>query len=154
MPAEASQGVVMATILIVDDHATNREYLVTLLGYIGHRLLEAADGAEALALAKKDKPDLVIADILMPTMDGYEFVRQLRADPQLADIRVIFYTAHYHEREASALAHRCGVDHILTNPSEPQVVLRTVEAALGLVPPPPTPPPPDEFEREHLRLLT
>ncbi len=90
----------MATILIVDDRLANREFLVTLLGYAGHRLLQAADGAEALAIVRAEHPDLVIADILMPTMDGYEFVRRIRADPAIAATPVIFYTAHYHEREA------------------------------------------------------
>src|ERR1700726_1669612 len=107
-------GIAMATILIVDDRPANREYLTTLLGYGGHRLLQAADGAEALATARADHPDLVIADILMPTMDGYEFVRQLRADPAVAATPVIFFTAHYHEQEARALADACGVVHILT----------------------------------------
>ena len=92
----------MATILIVDDRPSNREYLVTLLGYGGHRLLEAADGAEGLAAAKIVHLDLVIADILMPTMDGYEFVRRLRAEPALAGIPVIFFTAHYHERRGAS----------------------------------------------------
>jgi len=144
----------MATILIVDDYPTNREFLVTLLGYRGHRLLEAADGAEALAQARAERPDLVIADILMPTMDGYEFVRQLRADPAIAQIQVIFYTAYYHEREAQALAQACGVAHILTKPSEPEAVLRTVDAALAGATPPPAPPAQDEFDREHMRLMT
>ena len=90
----------MATILIVDDRPANREFLMTLLGYGGHRLLQAADGAEALATARAERPDLVIADILMPTMDGYEFVRQLRADPAIARTPVVFCTAHYHEGEA------------------------------------------------------
>ena len=143
----------MATILIIDDQPTNREYLVTLLGYGGHRLLQAADGAEGLAVAKAELPDLVIADILMPTMDGYEFVRQLRADPAIASVPVIFYTAHYHEREAQALAHACGVFHVLTKPCEPEVVLRTVDAALDVAPIP-APPLAEGFDRGHLRLLT
>src|ERR1700682_2357815 len=87
----------MATILVADDRPTNREFLVTLLGYSGHRLLEAADGAEALAAARAVHVDLVISDILMPTMDGYELVHQLRADSGLAGTPVIFCTAHYHE---------------------------------------------------------
>jgi two-component system cell cycle sensor histidine kinase/response regulator CckA len=74
----------LATILVVDDCATNREFLVKLLGYQQHRLLEASDGAEALMQVRAHRPDLVITDILMPTMDGYEFVRQLRADPAIA----------------------------------------------------------------------
>src|SRR4051812_43791783 len=63
---------IMATILIVDDRPSNREFLVTLLGYNGHHLLQASDGAEALGVVRTLHPDLIIADILMPTMDGYE----------------------------------------------------------------------------------
>ncbi len=148
----------MATILVVDDRAANREYLVTLLRYGGHRLVEAADGAEGLAAVRADRPDLVIADILMPTMDGYEFVRQLRADPAVAATRVVFYTAHYHEAEARALAATCGVAAVLTKPAEPELVIRTVEAVLRTPPDarptPPPPPDPGAFDREHLRLLT
>jgi PAS domain S-box-containing protein len=143
----------MATILIVDDRPANREFLVVLLGYGGHRLLEAADGAEGLTVTRLERPDLVIADILMPTMDGYEFVRQLRADPAVAGTRVIFYTANYHSQEAHALARSCGVAHVLTKPCEPEVILRTVEEALGHAPPPAAAPA-TEFGREHVRLLT
>ena len=74
----------MATILIVDDRPSNRQFLTTLLGYGGHRLLEAGDGAAALGLVRADRPDLIITDILMPTMDGYEFVQHVRADPDVA----------------------------------------------------------------------
>ena len=143
----------MATILIVDDRRENREYLMTLLGYGGHRLFEAVDGAEGLASARAEHPDLIIADILMPTMDGYELVRQLRADLAIAQTPVIFYTAHYHEREAQALARTCGVSSVITKPSEPEAVLRAVEAALGLAPPAAPPPATGEFDREHMRLL-
>ena len=74
----------MSTILVVDDRSTNRQLLVTLLGYSGHTLLEAVNGVEALALAQAEHPDLVITDILMPVMDGFEFVQALRADSTLA----------------------------------------------------------------------
>src|SRR6058998_3180208 len=144
----------MATILIVDDQPANRDYLMTLLGYAHHRLLEAADGAEALALARAVPPDLVIADILMPTMDGYEFVRQVRADPSIERTAVVFYSAHYLEREARDLAQACGVSFIITKPSEPEVVLRTIDAALAhhaLAAPPPSG---EAFDREHVRVVT
>jgi putative two-component system response regulator len=143
----------MATILIIDDQPTIREYLVTLLGYGGHRLLQAADGAEALVTARAEHPDLVIADILMPTMDGYEFVRQLRATSEIAQTPVIFHTATYLEREANALARECGVLHLLSKPCMPDVVLRTVNAALSsqsFDAPVPRP----AFNHQHLRLLT
>ena len=144
----------MATILVVDDSQTNRDFLVTLLRYQGHSVLEAADGAEALEVVRTIHPDLIISDILMPTMDGYEFVRQLRADPALAHTPVIFSSAHYLGQEASALAQQCGVTFTLPKPSEPETVLRVVAAALGTSPAPSTPPKAEEFDRAHLQLLT
>ncbi|OGG54301.1 MAG: hypothetical protein A3F84_14725 [Candidatus Handelsmanbacteria bacterium RIFCSPLOWO2_12_FULL_64_10] len=147
----------MAKILIVDDVSTNRELLVTLLGYGGHRLIEASDGAEALDITRAERPDLVIADILMPTMDGYEFVRRLRQDADVARTPVIYYTANYHMAEAKRLAKAAGVHYLLVKPVDPQVVLSTVEAALGTAESAPLAPPPEvpeAFDREHLRLVT
>ncbi len=123
----------MATILIVDDHVLNRDFLKTLLAYGGHALLEAADGRAALAMVLGNRPDLVISDILMPNMDGYEFVAHLREqdDPAVANIPIIFYTAAYREREASVMAQACGVRWVLAKPSDPEVILATVREALG-----------------------
>src|ERR1041384_3720649 len=143
----------MATILIVDDRAANRDLLATILGYKGHRVLEAGDGKEALASVKRERPDLIISDILMPTMDGYEFVRWLRTDPNTADIPVIFSTAHYLDREAAALAKACGVSQTVYKPLDPETVLSAVDAALGVVHGD-VPPLPPKFDREHMQLLT
>jgi diguanylate cyclase (GGDEF)-like protein/PAS domain S-box-containing protein len=124
-----------ATILIVDDHVLNREFLITLLGYGGHRLIEAGNGIEGLKMVHKERPDLVISDILMPNMDGYEFVTRLHADPATANVPVIFYTAIYREREAINMAETCGVRWVLPKPSDPDVILRTVHEALGMTAP-------------------
>src|SRR5260221_1993852 len=121
----------MATILIVDARPRTRQFLVTMLGYGGHRLLEAANGAEALERVHAERPDLVITDILMPTMDGYEFVGRLRADSDLAPIPVIFYTATYSEPQAKALADSCGVHIVLPKPCDPERILAAVNEALG-----------------------
>jgi diguanylate cyclase (GGDEF)-like protein/PAS domain S-box-containing protein len=134
LPPETADAPKRATILIVDDHVLNREFLITLLGYGGHRLLDAANGVEALAIVHKEKPDLVISDILMPNMDGYEFVTQLHASPETADLPVIFYTATYREREATQMARTCGVRWVLPKPSDPEVILDTVNEALGIAP--------------------
>lgn len=122
----------IATILIVDDHVLNREFLMTLLGYSGHRLLEASSGMEGLKVMENEKPDLVISDILMPNMDGYEFVNRIRSQPELAQVPIIFYTATYREREAMAVAEACGVRWVLPKPSDPDVILKTVHQALGM----------------------
>jgi len=143
----------VATILIIDDRPINRAFLVTLLGYHGHRLVEAADGTEGLVVARAVHPDLVITDILMPTMDGYEFVRRLRADPALTQTPVVFWSAYYLEQEAHALAQACGVAYLLVKPCEPEEILRTVDVALGHAPTPATAPP-ETFDREHLQVLT
>jgi diguanylate cyclase (GGDEF)-like protein/PAS domain S-box-containing protein len=131
-----------ATILLVDDHVLNREFLRTLLGFGGYRLLEAPGGADALKMAAAERPDLVISDILMPHMDGYEFVRGLRAMPSCADVPVIFYTAAYREQEANKMAAECGVDRVLAKPSGPDVILAAVSAALGTSDPGPASSPP------------
>ena len=141
----------MATILIVDDHVLNRQFLMVLLGYSGHSLIEAADGAEGLELACARRPDLVIADILMPNMDGYEFVTRLRAIPSIAATPVIFYTAAYHEREASLMAMACGVKWVLPKPSDPDLILQTVHEALG-TPVKPQPPAYSAAQPEQVRL--
>nr|WP_319565206.1 EAL domain-containing protein [uncultured Rhodoferax sp.] len=144
----------MAKILVVDDQAENRLLVVTLIDSLGHQALEASDGVEALALVRSEHPDLVISDILMPTMDGYEFVRQLREDAALAATEVIFYSAHYREREARNLAKACGVSHVLIKPCEPQDILLAINQALAHVAQPPTAPNAQVFSSQHLRLMT
>ncbi|MEQ8230843.1 MAG: EAL domain-containing protein [Gammaproteobacteria bacterium] len=121
----------MTTILVVDDNADNRDLLAAVLAPCGYRVLEAADGFTGLALARREQPRLIISDILMPAMDGYEFVQQLRADPRVAAIPVVFYSAWYQGQEAARLARDCGVEHLLTKPCEPEEIITTVAAALA-----------------------
>ena len=144
----------MAKILIVDDIAANRRLLVAILEHEGHKIFEAVDGMDALSVARVELPDLVISDILMPSMDGYEFVRQLRAEPQLSHIPVIFHTAHYHEHEARHLAQRCQVACVLVKPSNVEQILAAVKTALAGTAPQRTEVGAAEFDREHLQLLT
>src|ERR1700732_3800207 len=144
----------MAKILIVDDNATNRKLLTALLNHEGHVTIEAVDGADGLASARAERPHLVISDILMPTMDGYEFVRQLRADPQLGDTPVIFHTAHYHEFAARQLAQTCRVARVLAKPSNVAEIREAVQQALAVIPTPANDAITEEFDREHLRLLS
>jgi PAS domain S-box-containing protein len=142
----------MATILIVDDHESNRDLLTTLLGYRHHQTVEARDGMEGLDLARTARPDLIITDILMPSMDGYEFTRRLRNDPAIAATPVVFYSAHYLMQEAQALSAKCGVKYVVAKPAEPEELLRTVDAALGTQAVPAGPV--EDFDRDHIRVLT
>lgn len=152
----------MALILVVDDRPANRDLMSTILGYQRHQVLEAGDGAAALSLLDTHQPDLIISDILMPSMDGFEFVRRLRARPSAADIPVIFSSAHYLTAEAKALAATCGVWHILPKPIEPEDLIRLTHEILSAgentaTPTSPAPPPvagAETFGEAHLRLLT
>jgi DNA-binding NarL/FixJ family response regulator len=142
----------MAKVLVLDDRPVNRELVVDMLVLDRHQVFEASDGAEGLALVRAERPQVVISDILMPTMDGYEFVRRLRADPDIAHTEVIFYTAHYREREAHNLAEACGVFRVLVKPCEPDEILRAVDDALeaGRVGSASVP---QGFVNQHVRLL-
>ena len=120
----------MATILIVDDCPENRKHFVTPLHHQGHRLLEAADGANALELARSERPHLIIADAQVPRMDGYEIVRHLRSDREMAQTRIILYSDRDFQHEAIALAHAVDVPVVLPKPSQPEEVVRMVDLAL------------------------
>jgi len=118
-------------ILVVDDNAPNREYLQTLLSYKGHRVIVAVDGREALPLIRSERPDLVIADLLMPNMDGFELTHAVRSDAALAHTAIIYCTATYHAREVEMLARSLGVLQIIEKPSEPEAILKLVDAVLA-----------------------
>jgi PAS domain S-box-containing protein len=126
----------MAKILVVDDDAESRGLYAALLTRFGHCVLEARDGAEALQLARREKPDLIIADILMPTMNGHEFVSRVREDSALEGVSIVFQTASCLEAEASALGKSCGVSHLIVKRCEPEAILGAVNDALGLPPQP------------------
>jgi len=104
-----------AIILIVDDVAANRETLRELFAAENYRLLEAANGLAALQLAAKTPPDLVLLDVIMPGMDGYEVCRRLRADGRLAEVPVIMVTA-FDEQAARLAGLEAGADDFITKP--------------------------------------
>jgi signal transduction histidine kinase/DNA-binding LytR/AlgR family response regulator len=143
----------MSVILVLDDHADNRALLATVLGHLGHTVLQAATGEQALDLASTTKPELIIADLVMPGMNGYEFVRELRGKPRLNNTRVVFCTAVYEQSEVRDLAANCGVEHILVKPCEPEEIIRVVGDALASGDGPAPYVVDDEFDREQLRVL-
>ena len=126
----------MTRVLILDDRAINRQVLTTLLAYKEFETREADDGLEGLQVVQEWTPDLAIVDIVMPRMDGIEFVRHLRIDPRFAALPVIFYTASYDAAAAQRIARQSDVAHVLMKPSEPERILETIERALGKSLPP------------------
>lgn len=121
----------MATIVIVDDEKPSRTTLGWCLRHDGHTTHEAGDAIEGMRLARTLHPDLIISDVLMPETDGFEFVRQLRADSALAAIPVILWSSIYQDEAARELARSCGVAHFLTKPVELDSVRRAVHEALA-----------------------
>ena len=119
-------------ILIVDDEPTNLNLLRQILKSAGYQLAFARDGVGALEGAKRHQPDLILLDIMMPGMDGYEVCRQLKSDPGTAHMTVIFVTA-MGEVEDETEGFAAGAVDYITKPVSPPVVLARVEAHLQLV---------------------
>jgi two-component system, cell cycle sensor histidine kinase and response regulator CckA len=143
----------MATVLIVDDLPINRDLMRTLLMHHGHRVLEAGDGVEALDRIADEIPDLVVTDVMMPRMDGYQLVREMRAKPETAGVPVIFATANYLDHEAAPLALGYGVRHVLTKTDEPGKLLDVINAELGGERTCEPIPIDEGLTREHLRIV-
>ena len=147
----------MGRVVVIDDSAPDRQLMQTLLKHAGHTVLLCADGAEGLAVIKREKPDLIITDLITPSIDGYDLARAVRADPSTAFTPIIMQTAHYLESEVRQLAAQIGIQQVMLKPFEPQAFLDNVAKALGdraalersegAVPG-------TEFYVEHLELVT
>jgi CheY-like chemotaxis protein len=117
------------TILIVEDVALNRDLLVQLLED-EYRLVVAADGMAALEQALRVKPDLILMDLSLPRMDGWEATRRLKADADLAQIPVIVLSAHA-MRGDEERARASGCDDFLTKPIDETLLYQTLARHLG-----------------------
>jgi len=149
----------MTRILIVDDQPQNRYLLEVLLKHHGFGVVSASNGAEALAAAREEPPDLIVSDVLMPVMDGFALCRQWRADETLGAIPFIFYTATYTQPKDEQFALSLGADRYIIKPSEPKVLAAVVKEVLEesrRKRPPSTPKPLGEemeFFRQHNAVL-
>ena len=114
----------MKTILIVEDVELNRDLLIQMLED-RYRLIVAEDGETALARARADKPDLVLMDLSLPRMDGWEATRRLKSDQALRDIPVVVLSAHA-MRAHEQSARDSGCDEFLTKPIDETLLYRTL----------------------------
>lgn len=119
----------MKTVLIVEDIELNRELLAQLLED-DHRLVFAKDGLAALELAAEARPDLILMDLSLPLMDGWEATRRLKADASLAHIPVIALSAHA-MRGDEERARASGCDDYLTKPIDETLLFALVARHLG-----------------------
>ena len=119
----------MTHILIIEDDQPTRENLELILDMEGFSVRTAPDGQTGLALARSQRPDLIICDISMPGMDGYGVLRQLRADPEHPDIPFIFLTARG-ERQDQRLGMNLGADDYLCKPVDAEDLLGAIQTRL------------------------
>ncbi len=123
----------MPTILIADDSTTIRKVVQSVLGAAGHTVLGAVHGREALELARSHRPQLVLCDVLMPELTGYEVTEALKRDPALRSIPIVLLFGAFEPFDEERAA-RCGAVGHLAKPFDPRQLLRRVEEVLVAFP--------------------
>jgi len=128
-------------ILVAEDNEDSRKLLTKQLRAYGHDVRSTANGAEALAEALKDPPEILVTDILMPEMDGFQLCMEWKLNEKLRGIPVVFYTATYTSDEDETFALSLGAEAFVRKPAEAEAFMRTlsevVEKAGSALPPPP-----------------
>jgi two-component system, cell cycle response regulator DivK len=117
-------------VLLVEDNEDNLVVYRTILEHVGFQVIEARDGEEGVARARSDNPDIILMDISIPKMDGWEATDRLKADEKTSGIPIIALTAHALE-EDRLKAMRAGCDGYLAKPVEPRRVVQEVEKFIG-----------------------
>ena len=120
----------MKKILIADDRSEVVELVKVTLEGEGYRTIDASDGREALEKIRKEKPDLVLLDIVMPKMDGFEVLSQLKKDPVLKEIPIIMLTAKGQKPDQEK-GRRLGAQDYIAKPFSPSALLKRIEEILA-----------------------
>jgi two-component system, cell cycle response regulator DivK len=118
------------TVLLVEDNEDNRAIYALLLAHNGFHVIEADNGNDGVRLARERVPDVILMDISVPVIDGWEATRLIKSDPATQQILVIALTAHA-LAEHRQRSYAAGCDGYLSKPCEPGTVLREVERLLG-----------------------
>jgi len=121
----------MPLILVVDDNNESRYMLEVLLQRNGFETIAATNGKEAFEMAQARRPDLIIADILMPVMDGFSLCKELKSDKGLKRMPFVFYTATYTEPKDVEFGLSLGADRFLIKPQEVEVLLQIFREVLS-----------------------
>lgn len=117
-------------ILIVDDDLDTLRLVGLMLQRQGYQIIAASNGPQALVLAEKEQPHLILLDIMMPEMDGYEVARRIRANPITATIPIIMFTAKS-QVEDKVMGYEAGADDYITKPTQPRELFAKMRAVLG-----------------------
>jgi two-component system, cell cycle response regulator DivK len=116
-------------ILVIEDTEDNRQIIRDLLSSVGYELIEAADGAEGVAMAESHHPDLILMDIQLPEMDGYEATRRIRAIPDLIKVPIIAVTSYALSGD-EAKTRAAGCDGYVAKPFSPRQLLAKIREFL------------------------
>ena len=119
----------MTKILVVEDQEDNRQILRDLLASVDYEMVEAENGQEALTAVTEHKPDLILMDIQLPILDGYEATRRIKADPALRSIPIIAVTSYALSGDESK-ARAAGCDDFIPKPYSPRQLLAKVRQYL------------------------
>ena len=117
-------------ILVVEDTADNREIIRDMLDAAGYAMIEAVNGAQGVRLAESEKPDLILMDMQMPEIDGYEATRQIKAVPALAHIPIIAVTS-YALAGDEAKTRAAGCDDYVAKPFSPRLLMQKIRTHIG-----------------------
>ena len=117
-------------ILLIEDSDVMRALLQDRLEYAGYSVAEAADGEAGLAAAAKERPDLILLDIMMPKLDGIAVCRQIKADPLLRHIPVIFLTVKAQDKDIKE-GYAAGADGYITKPYEIEIIISEIKKHLA-----------------------
>jgi two-component system cell cycle response regulator DivK len=117
-------------ILVVEDQEDLRGVLRDLLTGSGYAVIEAGDGEAGVAKAKSDRPDLILMDIQMPVIDGYDATRRIKVDPALTSIPIVAVSSFAMKGDEEK-ARAAGCDHYVTKPYSPMQLLRLIRGFLG-----------------------
>jgi|ERR1700687_5415529 len=129
-PGMRPRGLMPKKILVVEDDTDNRCIVAKVLSVEGYQVIEAIDGVEALAQARAEHPDLILMDLALPNMDGWEATRRLKSDPATRSIPVVALTA-FAMRGDEEQARAAGCDDYIPKPARPVAIREVVKKYIG-----------------------
>ena len=128
-PAIEEDGVIQRAILSAEDNPANRKMIRDLLGKLGYRIIEALNGEEVIEMARAEHPDLILMDIQLPRISGYEAATKIKSIPELKNIPIIAVTSYAFSGDERR-AYEAGCDDYIAKPYRPRLLVEKVQQYL------------------------